>query len=213
MPAIEAVIFDMDGVLIDAKEWHYEALNRALGLFGYAISRYDHMVTYDGLPTRRKLEMLSLERGLPRGLHDFINEMKQAYTNELIHSRCKPVFAHEYALSQLRARGYRLAVASNSIRPTVDLMMDRARLSPYLEFSLSNQDVKKAKPDPEIYRVAIERLGLDPSRCLIVEDNPNGIKAAQASGAHVMEVGSVEDVHLDAVLGRIRQIERGRVEL
>ena len=59
---IKAVIFDMDGVLIDAKEWHYEALNKALDLFGMEISRYDHLVTYDGLPTLMKLQMLSLER-------------------------------------------------------------------------------------------------------------------------------------------------------
>lgn len=213
MAKIEAVIFDMDGVLIDAKEWHYEALNRALSLFGYAISRYDHMVIYDGLPTKRKLDMLSIERGLPRGLHDFINEMKQSYTTELIHSKCKPVFSHEYALSQLRAKGYRLAVASNSIRPTVDLMIEKSRLAPYLEFTLSNQDVRKAKPDPEIYHEAIRRFGLLADSCLIVEDNPNGIKAARAAGAHVMEVGSVEDVHLDAILARIRIIELGRVEL
>ena len=211
MPKIQAVIFDMDGVLIDAKEWHYEALNRALGLFGHAISRYDHMVTYDGLPTRKKLEMLSLERGLPRGLHDFINEMKQSYTTELIHSKCKPVFAHEYALSQLRAKGYRLAVASNSIRPTVDLMIERSQLAPYLEFTLSNQDVRKAKPDPEIYNESIRRFELSPEACLIVEDNPNGLKAARASGSHVMEVGSVEDVHLDAILACIRRIEEGKI--
>jgi beta-phosphoglucomutase-like phosphatase (HAD superfamily) len=62
---ITAVVFDMDGVLIDAREWHYEALNRALGHFGYTISRFDHLVTYDGLPTRHKLEMLSRERGFP----------------------------------------------------------------------------------------------------------------------------------------------------
>ena len=62
MERIKAVIFDMDGVLIDAKEWHYEALNRALTLFGFSISRYDHLVTYDGLPTRRKLEMLTMEQ-------------------------------------------------------------------------------------------------------------------------------------------------------
>ena len=55
MTKIKAIVFDMDGVLIDAKEWHYEALNRALGLFGYGISRYDHLSRYDGLPTRRKL--------------------------------------------------------------------------------------------------------------------------------------------------------------
>ena len=72
---IRAIIFDMDGVLIDAKEWHYEALNRALALFGFEISRYDHLTTYDGLPTKDKLEMLSLERGLPKQLHSFINRM------------------------------------------------------------------------------------------------------------------------------------------
>ena len=60
---IKAIVFDMDGVLIEAKDWHYEALNRALRLFGYEISRYDHLVTYDGLPTSKKLEMLSLEKG------------------------------------------------------------------------------------------------------------------------------------------------------
>jgi beta-phosphoglucomutase len=52
---IKAVVFDMDGVLIEAKDWHYEALNRALKLFGYEISRYEHLTTFDGLPTRRKL--------------------------------------------------------------------------------------------------------------------------------------------------------------
>ena len=77
---IRAIVFDMDGVLIDAREWHYEALNQALGLLGFSISRFDHLSTYDGLPTRRKLEMLSMERGLPRALHDFINALKQEYT-------------------------------------------------------------------------------------------------------------------------------------
>jgi beta-phosphoglucomutase len=69
---IKAIIFDMDGVLVEAKEWHYKALNRALELFGYQISRYDHLTTYDGLPTSKKLEMLSLESGLPKELHKFI---------------------------------------------------------------------------------------------------------------------------------------------
>lgn len=204
---IKAIIFDMDGVLIEAKDWHYEALNRALGLFGYSISRYDHLVTYDGLPTRRKLEMLTLERGLPHGLHDFINEIKQLYTMEMIFTRCKPVFYHEYALSHLRAMGYRLAVASNSVRQTVQMMMDKSNLAQYLEFMLSNQDVSKAKPDPEIYTTAIQRFGLTPQECLIVEDNLNGIRAAQASGSHVMVVKSVTDVNLDNMLNYLKITE------
>lgn len=199
----------MDGVLIEAKNWHYEALNKALGLFGMEISRYDHLVTYDGLPTKRKLEMLTAERGLPIGLHDFINEMKQQYTMEIIFARCKPRFFHEYALSRLKQDGYKLAVASNSIRQTVEVMLKQSALIDYFEFYLSNQDVKIGKPDPSIYIKAIEKLGMSPKECLIVEDNENGIKAAKASGAWLMEVDEVDEVNYQNILKHIIKIEGG----
>jgi len=210
---IKAVIFDMDGVLIEAKEWHYDALNRALRLFGYEISRHDHLTTYDGLPTSKKLEMLSLESGLPKALHRFINEMKQEYTMEIVHTQCKPQFVHEFALSQLKSKGYKLAVASNSIRNTVEVMMQKARLDPYLDLLLSNQDVKKGKPDPEIYSKAIEHFGFKPHECLIVEDNENGIKAAKASGAHVLVVREVTDTNINNIMARICQVEKDKQEV
>ena len=197
MNPIRAVIFDMDGVLIDAKDWHYEALNRALAHFGYTISRYDHLVTFDGLPTRKKLEMLSLEQSLPAALHPLINDLKQRYTVELVHSRCKPLFQHEFALSNLKAAGYKIGVASNSVRQSVELMMEKSALRPYFDILVSNQDVKRAKPDPEIYRFAAEKLGISPQDCLVIEDNPNGIAAAEAAGAHLMIVESVTDVTWD----------------
>jgi HAD superfamily hydrolase (TIGR01509 family) len=200
----------MDGVLIDAREWHFEALNRALSLFGLDISRYDHLVTYDGLPTLKKLELLSLERGLPRGLHRFLNELKQQYTMEIVHARCHPNFTHEYALSQLRQRGYHVAVCSNSSRDTVDVMMRLAGLAGYLDFSLSNQDVSQAKPHPEIYQTAFSRLNLKARECLIVEDNANGLLAARASGAHVMEVSNTADVTLDTISRTIREREAAK---
>ncbi len=207
---IKAILFDMDGVLIEAKEWHYEALNRALKLFGYEISRYDHLITYDGLPTRRKLEMLSAEHSLPRELHEFINEMKQRYTMELVHTHCKPRFVHEYALSSLKKRGYGLAVASNSIRNTVEVMMSYACLDQYLDLMLSNEDVEHANPHPDIYQKAMRHFGLEPQQCLIVEDNEKGIAAAQASGAHYMVVKDVADVNLDNIDRHIRLAEGGK---
>lgn len=209
MPRIKAVIFDMDGVLIEAKDWHYEALNKALGLFGMEISRYDHLVTYDGLPTKKKLEMLSVERGLPVELHEFINDMKQQYTMEIVSAQCKPRFFHEYALSRLKQEGYKLAVASNSIRKTVQVMMEQAALMDYLEFFLSNQDVKIGKPDPEIYSKAIRQLGLQPEECLVVEDNEKGIQAARGSGAWVVEVDEVEEVNYQNIKAHIARIEGG----
>lgn len=207
MGKIKAVVFDMDGVLIEAKDWHYEALNKALRLFGYEISRYDHLVTYDGLPTAKKLEMLSLEKGLPVGLHKFINDMKQSYTFDIVHAQCSPRFFHEYALSRLQADGYHLAVASNSIRKSVQLMMEKSNLITYLDFFLSNQDVKKAKPDPEIYSTAIHRLGLNPDEVMVVEDNHNGIQAATAAGANVMKVDTVYDVNYENIIRHIQMFE------
>jgi len=207
MDNIKAIIFDMDGVLIEAKEWHFESLNRALGLFGMEISRHEHLVTYDGLPTKKKLEMISLERGLSYKLHNFINEMKQIYTMELIYTKCKPVFYHQYALARLKREGYRIAVGSNSIFKTVETMMELSQLVEYLEFFLSNQDVGKPKPDPEMYITAINRFGLKPAECLIVEDNENGIKAALASGAHLLKVSSVEEVNYQNIITTIRTLE------
>jgi len=209
MNKIKAVIFDMDGVLIEAKDWHYEALNKALNLFGFQISRYDHLVTYDGLPTKKKLEMLSRERGLPRELHEFINNMKQQYTLEYIFTKCKPRFYHEYALSRLKNEGYKIAVCSNSIKKTIELMMERSSLLIYLDFFLSNQDVARPKPDPEIYSKAINKLGLNPKECLVVEDNENGVKAALASGASLMKVRSVDEVNYQNILKNIINYETG----
>lgn len=207
---IKAVVFDMDGVLIDAREWHYEALNRALALLGYEISRYEHLTTYDGLPTKRKLRMLSVERGLPEELHGFLNSLKQQYTLELVATRCKPVFHHQYALSQLKAAGYRLGVASNSVRRTVEEMMERSDLMRYLDVFISNEDVTRPKPDPEMYISALERLEVRPEETVIVEDNENGVKAATAAGAHVLVVEGPDDVTLDAIRSRIALAETER---
>lgn len=206
MVNIRGIVFDMDGVLIDARDWHFEALNRALALFGFLISRYDHLVTYDGLPTRRKLEMLTQERGLPNSLHGFLNALKQKYTMEIVHSRCKPVFQHEYALAKLKHEGYRLAVASNSVRNTVEVMMDKSNLQPYLSAMLSNEDVQLSKPAPDIYLKAFERLGLTSNECLVVEDNENGIRAAREAGAHLLIVKDVYDVNYDTIRQRLEQL-------
>lgn len=203
---IKAVLFDMDGVLIEAQDWHYESLNRALAHFGMEISRHEHETTFDGLPTKKKLEMLSVEKGLPRALHPFLNDLKQQYTVEIVHTLCRPRFLQEQALSQLQRNGFKLAVCSNSIRATVELMMEKAALAPYLHLMLSNQDVAKSKPAPDIYLKAMERFALQPEECLVVEDNENGIKAAMASGAHVLVVEDVADTNITNIMARINEI-------
>lgn len=204
---IKAILFDMDGVLIDAKEWHYEALNKALRLFGHEISRYDHLHSFDGLPTKEKLNMISRKEFLPTALHGFINSLKQKYTMEYIQTNCKPVFQHEYLLSNLKKDGYRIAVCSNSIRSSIECMMERAALMPYIDLIMSNEDVVFPKPNPEIYLKAMESLSLKASECLICEDNKNGIEAALASGGHLLKIQDVFDVNYENIYQRIAEIE------
>lgn len=203
---IKAVLFDMDGVLIDAKEWHYESLNRALELFGVSISRADHLTTFDGLPTKDKLKILSIEKGLPVELHSFINEMKQAYTMDIIQTQCKPQFEQEYALSKLKSLGFKIAVCSNSIRDSVVAMMEKSGLISYIDVIISNQDVSKGKPDPEMYQKAMSYFGLSPQHCLIVEDNENGIRAARAAGGHLLVVKEVSETNFQNIALRIQEI-------
>ena len=207
MSKIKAILFDMDGVLIDAKDWHYEALNDALRLFGVEISRYDHLHTFDGLPTKVKLELLGDQNYLPKELHGFINQVKQNNTMRLVNEKCHPMFHHEYALSRLNNEGYRIAVCSNSIRNTICNMMDKAALTHYLDLIVSNEDVTKAKPDPEMYLTAISRFGLKPDECVVVEDNPNGVKAGLASGAYVLQVETVYDVNYTNIRNKIDEVE------
>ena len=209
MTRISCVLFDLDGVLVDATEWHYEALNRALRLFGFDISRYEHLTAYNGLPTRKKLDMLSVEKGLPVAIHQMLNRLKQVYTRDEIFTKCRPVFEKEYMVSRLRREGYRLAVCSNSIRDTLEMMVRQSGLAEHFEFLISNEDVTRPKPDPDIYAAAIARLGVTPTETLIVEDAPHGVEAARRVGAHVCQVTGFHDVHYARIRAALDRIEAG----
>jgi beta-phosphoglucomutase len=211
MSGIRAVLFDLDGVLVDATEWHYHALNRALGLFGFDITRYEHLSSYNGLPTRKKLEMLSVEKGLPVPMHALVNRLKQVYTRDEILTKCRPVFEKEYMLHRLKREGYRLACCSNSIRETLELMIRQSGVEWCFEFLMSNEDVSTPKPNPEVYLTAMTRLGVAPEEVVIVEDAPHGLEAARRSGAHVCQVsgfGEVDYLRVRAAIDRADDVLR-----
>lgn len=212
MTKIKAVIFDMDGVLIDAKDWHYEALNRALDFFGYTpISRNDHLSKYDGLSTRKKLQMHFQTKFLNEEEHKKIDEKKQELTLGIVNKECKEYQPHIDLLKQLKASGYKMAVCSNSIKITIEMMLSKAGIIDYFDFYFSNQDVNNPKPDPEIYNKAIERFKINPSEVLICEDNVRGIEAALKSKAYVLEIGTVADVNYVNLKRAIDKIEAQEV--
>ncbi len=196
---IKAIIFDLDGVLVDAAEWHYLALNRALGVFGFSVGREEHERFYNGLPTRVKLEHLTEKKHFPRQLHKLIHQLKQGYTQETIQALCTVDAEKVNMVRRLKEEGYRLIVCSNSVQKTVDLMLEKAGLMPYFDFFLSNENVARPKPDPEIFQRAFEKLQLKPSECLILEDAGHGKEAAHASGGAVLEVEGCEEVRYSLI--------------
>lgn len=205
---IKAVIFDLDGVLVPAKDWHYEALNQALEIFGCEITYEEHVIIYDGLPTRVKLEMLNKNKNFPFELHELVYKLKQIYTHQLFKERCFPNSSQLYLFQKLKEKKIKIAVASNSIMQTVNQAIINLKIKKFLEFSLSNENVRKPKPDPEIYIKAIKMLNFSPEECLIIEDNIHGIRAAKASGAHCLEIKKFEDVNHINILKYIQNLER-----
>ncbi len=196
---IKHIIFDLDGVLIDARELHYEALNRALKKHGQVIERDEHLAVYDGLPTRRKLELLSARKGLPRRLHNEIWQEKQRQTQLVIKEKFTPDQQLITLLDRLSQEGYTISVCSNSVRATVELMLKHKGLLAKVRFFLSNEDVQHSKPHPEMYLRAFLQLGAMPAECLVVEDSHHGREAAQAAGAHLCGVAGPAEVTYERI--------------
>ena len=186
------IIFDLDGVLVEAKNIHFDALNEALGK-EYAIEWNEHLSKYDGLKTNQKLEMLTKEKGLPTSLYTKVWDEKQKLTLQKLRD-LKPSSQLIECIEKLSAEGYKLAVCSNSIRRTVLTVLSKLGIIEYFDLILSNEDVKTSKPHPEIYWKAMSMLGVLPEETLIVEDSPFGLLAASRSKASIMRVVSPKEV-------------------
>jgi beta-phosphoglucomutase-like phosphatase (HAD superfamily)/dTDP-glucose pyrophosphorylase len=198
------VIFDLDGVLIDSREIHYDALNDALRKVGeqYVISREEHLSLYDGLNTTRKLKMLTEKKGLPVSEYDKIWSDKQEATFTIVRG-----FNKEYWLQtmfrKIKARGYKIAVASNSIRETVKLSLISIGLIEEVDYFVSNEDVSRAKPYPEMYWKCMTALNALPKNTIIVEDSHIGRQGALDSGAHLLPVENAQEVNSENMMQRI----------
>lgn len=193
---IRAIFYDLDGVLVDACNWHYESLNRALRHHGVEpISYREHLVKYNGLPTKVKLDMLGVEESLS----EKIWRKKQDFTLETIRDVGK---ADEYKIKLHKwtsKNGIKSVCVTNSIRETATEMLKVTGQLDYMDFIVANEDVKNNKPYPDCYLSALEKTGLDKSEVVIVEDSPKGLTAARSSGIRVIEVSDCFDVTLDMI--------------
>ena len=204
---IKLIIFDLDGVLVEAKNIHYEALNEALG-DKYAISWNEHLSTYDGLKTTQKLDMLSEKKGLPIDIHSDIWENKQQLTLDKLRA-LKPNVDLIQTMNLLVSEGYKIAVCSNSIRKTCLTVLSKLGIMEFMDLVISNEDVKNGKPHPEMYWKAISMMSCLPEETLIIEDSPYGLLAAARSKSHILRVKNTKETTYRNIDNKLKQIEMG----
>jgi HAD superfamily hydrolase (TIGR01509 family) len=204
---IKLVIFDLDGVLVEAKNIHFDALNEALGE-KYSISWNEHLSIYDGLKTTQKLDMLSDRKGLPKEKHDIVWKSKQNITLQKL-KQLKPDTELQEVMEFLSDGGYKIAVCSNSIRKTVLTVLSKLGIMEYMDLVISNEDVKNSKPHPEMYWKGISMMSVLPEETLIVEDSPYGLLAASRSKSHILRVKNPKEVNIKNIQNKINQINMG----
>lgn len=205
---IKLIVFDLDGVLVETKKLHYDAFNKALRDVDpkYEISYDEHLAKYDGLSTHKKLDILGREKGLSGMEFQSIWLRKQVYTSQMLRELTPDIRLIE-VLRKLKEK-YTIAVASNSIRDSVKITLLKLGLLEYVDFYLSNEDVKHPKPHPEIYLRSMIQSGATPKETLIVEDSVIGRNAANNSGAYLLGVNNSLDVTYEHIKGHIDCINK-----
>ena len=195
------IIFDLDGVLVDAKKIHFDSLNEAIELVDsrFKISEAEHLSIFDGLKTKDKLQILTKNKNLPEIFHKSIWENKQLITLNKISSLEKNEDLIKL-FKELSKLNYKLACCSNSIRKSVNVMLSKIGIIEYFDLILSNDDVNNSKPHPEIYWKAMSSLNFLPEQTLIVEDSPIGLLAAERSNCNVLRVKNPNDLNLEKIL-------------
>jgi HAD superfamily hydrolase (TIGR01509 family) len=205
------VIFDLDGVLLDSRELHYETLNAAIkqvtDSYDYLIDREEHLSIYDGLNTTRKLQLLTQNKGLHVDWYDDIWKEKQRQTINLIPSAPKNPSANEI-MKHLKENGWKIAVASNSIRETIKVALLSMNVLQYVDYFVSNEDVFSPKPFPEMYWKCMSKLKALPKNTIIIEDSHIGREGALNSGAHLYPVKDAYDLNIKDFLEYIEVFER-----
>jgi len=180
MKPFTAVIFDMDGVIVDSEPLHQRAFE---ALFDELGKRHNHGIVFHEYLGRSDKILLKdfIERNeVPFELED-LTQRKLKYFLRYLRER-RPVFEELHSLVPELAKRYKLAVASSNFRHVIDVVMEISGLRPHFNVIVGYEDIRFTKPDPEIYFTAAKRLGTRPSQCCVIEDAPLGVQAAKMAG-------------------------------
>lgn len=180
MKKFSAVIFDMDGVLVDSEPLHQQAFET---LFEELGKKHNHGIVfheYYGRSDRALLRDFIDKHKLPDELEDLTQRKLKVFLKYLRERR--PVFEELHQLIPELKKHYKLGVASSSQHVVIDVVMEISGLRTHFDTIVGFEDIRFTKPDPEIYFTAAKRLGVRPSQCCVIEDAALGVQAAKMAG-------------------------------
>lgn len=175
---MKAIIFDMDGVIIDSEPLHFELERELLEELGGKITEKEHN-NFVGTTDYHMWDTFKKQFNIELPVEEIINIKRERF-NQNIH-RIKLVDNFEDFIIKVYDAGYSLGLASSNNKKTVDLIIERFNLNKYLKVAMSGEEVKKGKPDPEIFLTTAKYMNLKPEDCLVIEDAKNGVLAAKAA--------------------------------
>ena len=188
------ISWDLDGVLWDSDLAHYLAVNEALKHYGTHITEEEHLSIFKGLPTLRKCEMLTQMGRIPPTAHQDISRRKQAATIQAIERTVKPRPEVDSLLLGLQECGWRQCCCSNSIRETVMRVLLGMGISHYFDFYLSNEDVVKGKPAPDMFLKAASIYHINSAQLVAIEDAKAGRQAVLSAGCQLIAIDGPQDI-------------------
>lgn len=187
---IEAILWDMDGVLVDTGDLHFQAWRRLLGELGQSLTEEEFRATF-GL--RNDLTLRDLLGDVPAEEIERLSQRKEAFFREDAAGRVRPLPGAVELVRRARKAGRRMALVTSTPRANIDLVLQSAGLAGAFDAIVAAEDVSQGKPDPEGFLLAARMLSVAPERCLVVEDAPGGIEAARRAGMRSLAVATTHD--------------------
>ncbi|MCH7839807.1 MAG: HAD family phosphatase [Planctomycetes bacterium] len=184
-PATIGVIFDMDGVLVDSAEAHFQSWQRLGRQQGVQLTQEQFSATF-GRQNRDIIPLLFGEVSEP-ALREMADRKERIY-RDLVRANPPIVDGAIDLVVSLHEAGAQLAVGSSGPRANIDLILEAMGVRDQVRVVVSSDDVSRGKPDPQVFSMACDRLGLPSRQCVVIEDAPSGVEAARAAGAHCVAV-------------------------
>ena len=178
---MKAVIFDMDGVIIDSEPIHFETDMETMKYLECNISK-EELEKYVGTTNEYMFSDIKKNYNIEKSVEDIINYRAEIIKNKIVQSDLEPIEGIRELLSELKKKNIPAAIASSSPKDFINVVVSKFKLQEYFKYIVSGEEVANGKPAPDVYLETAKKLGIYPKDCIVIEDSKNGVLAAKSAG-------------------------------